>query len=581
MFSHETSPLRIFTIFLFVIVLAGCSFTKPSLNSFQANIQVSEWDFKADRSGEFYEMEEKCKPGPTKDQNAFVLIHGIYGNEKTFDRLQDELTFDPDLAKLGPSSVYLMEYWSDWFFPNFQSLSELGRAFKRRVEDLVDCKDPKTIIIIAHSQGGLIAKEAVLAWKENGDDKGILEKTKLVLIGTPNSFSTFAAYNNLFVNSLFAPITYAAYIITTVKDLFTVPVGIAGKAYVYNRQAFDMADTIFPFPSGKMPSDSFRSRFMLNHIAKWGEHFPKGVMDKPKTYAIVGVKSLLSNDFALDDGIVHSDTLLFAGIPAHRVHYVPYRHFDDVAAVDDEHHRTFIAIKDIVLGEFDEAATTSNAAKFAQELSPFKDLPYSLVTFVMEHRLSTDRDENAEEKIKVELEDIELDGEGPFLEGYEDLKKRVKSDASITFLRVIGQIVSMPFQGLLNLAYTPIFLEDRIQRKILGDVEPNWKIIRLPDIVLDGDHRGIIEVSNSETGLFFGTLGAEDGIVEYAITDDSSDPNGTCTANYPIIWESSTNSNLPSVKNNFKKITLQQNAVNYIKVELDNDAITLTRVGCG
>jgi triacylglycerol esterase/lipase EstA (alpha/beta hydrolase family) len=190
----------------------------------QANILVSQWDFKADKSGEFYEMKEECKPGPTKVNNAFVLIHGIYGDEDTFDRLQDELTFDPDLAKLGPFSVYLMEYWSKRYLPNFQSLSELGRTFKRRIEELVDCKKPNEIIIIAHSQGGLIAKEAVLSWREKGDDRGILEKTKLILIGTPNSFSTFAAYNNLFVNSIFAPITW-------VTGIFTAPFG---KAFVYN-----------------------------------------------------------------------------------------------------------------------------------------------------------------------------------------------------------------------------------------------------------------------------------------------------------------------------------------------------------
>lgn len=571
MFSQETSPLRIYTIFLFVIFLAGCSFTKPSKNSFQANIQVSEWDFKANQSGEFYQMEDQCKPGPTEKENAFVLIHGMYGDEYTFDRLQDKLTFDPDLAKLGPSAVYLMEYWSSRYFPNFQSLSELGRAFKRRVEDLVDCKDPKTIIIIAHSQGGLIAKEAVLAWKENGDDKGkdILGITKLVLIGTPNSFSTYAAINNLFVNSLFGPITY-------VTGIFSVPFG---KAFVYNRQAFDMAGSILPYPQ-KDWSDLSRSKFMLNHIARWGERFPKGVRDMPKTYAIVGVKNLFDN-FALSDGIVHSDTLLFAGIPAQRVRYVPYQHFDDVAAVDDEHHRTFKVIKDIVSGKLDEVETPDNSDKSAQQLSPYKDLPYSIVTFVMEQRLSTDRQEIAEMPIKVKLQGIDLDGKRPFLEEeYKDLKKRAKSDISIAFLGLIGRLVLLPFQTLLNFAYPVTHMEDYVQRKKSGDPEPRWKIMRLPDIVLDGPHKGRIYLSRetSERSWFFGMAKDKNGIVEYGITDkDTSDPNGVCTWEYPIHWESQANS---SPSNNVKKIKLQQNAVNYIKVELNNDGIKLTRVGC-
>ncbi|GJL62149.1 MAG: hypothetical protein NPIRA04_08030 [Nitrospirales bacterium] len=576
MFSHETSPVRIFTLFLFVIVLAGCAITNPSKNSFQATIQVSEWDFKADKSGEFYEMEDECTSGPAKEKNAFVLIHGIYGDEDTFDRLQDELTFDPELEH---SSVYLMEYWSSRFFPNFQSLSELGRAFKRRVEELEDCKHPDAINIIAHSQGGLIAKEAVLAWKEKGDTKDmeILNKTKLVLIGTPNSFSTYAGYNNLFVNSLFAPITY-------VTGIFSAPFG---KAFVYNRQAFDMADSLTP-SSHKDWSGLNRSKFMLDHIARWGEHFSEGVMDMPKTYAIVGIKSLFDN-FGLSDGIIHADTLLFAGIPAQRVRYVPYRHFDDLVSVDNEYHRTFIAIKDIVLGKLDEAATTSHADTSAQELSPFKDLSYSLVTFVMERRLSTDREENIEEQVKVKLQGIDLDGERPFIEeeksfieeGYEDLKSRVKPDISTSILASIGKLVLLPFQTLLNLVYPVTHVEDYAQRVKSGGVEPKWRIMRLPDIVLDGVHKGIIEVSNRETGWFLGMFGAEYGRVQYAITDGPDDNNDTaCTASYPIIWESSTNSSLPTDKNKITKINLQRNAVNYIKVELDDNEIKLTRVGC-
>jgi triacylglycerol esterase/lipase EstA (alpha/beta hydrolase family) len=571
MLSHETSPIWIFTIFLFVIVLAGCAITKPSKNSFQATIQVSEWDFKADQSGEFYEMEDKCMPGPIKDQNAFVLIHGIYGDEDTFDRLQEELTFDSDLTKLGSSSVYLMEYWSSRFFPNFQSLSELGQAFKSRVEELVDCKNPKTLIIIAHSQGGLIAKEAVLSWKEKGDDKGILEKTKLVLIGTPNSFSTFAAYNNLFVNSLFAPLTY-------VTGIFSAPFG---KALVYNRQAFDLADSILPYSQKDRPGLN-RSKFMLNHIAKWGEYFPKGVIDQPKTYAIVGIRSLF-NEFALSDGIVHSDTLLFAGIPAQRVRYVPYRHFDDVAAVDNEHHRTFKVIKDIVLGKLDEAEEgANNADKFAQRLSPFKDLSYSLVTFVMKQRLLTDLGENAEGPVKVKFLSIDLDGEKPFLEGeYEDLKKRVKSDFLITSLGLIGELVLLPFQTLLNFAYPATHMEDYVQRVKSGDMEPKWRIMRLPEIVLDGPHKGTIYLSrkSNKKSWFFGMSKDENGIVKYAITDkQTSASNENCAWEYPIQWEFQMNSR-PS--NNVRKITLQPNAVNYIKVELNHEAVKLTRVGCG
>ena len=565
MFHHEVSAFSIFTLlFLIAIVLPGCAITNPSKNSFQATIQVSEWDFKADRSGEFYEMEDECKPGLTEKENAFVLIHGIYGGEDTFGRLQDELTFDLDLAKLGPSSVYLMEYWSNQFFPNFQSLSELGQAFKKRIEELVNCKHPKTIIIIAHSQGGIIAKEAVLSWKEIDDNKSkdILKKTKLVLIGTPNYFSTYAAYNNLIVNSIFAPITWVTGIISA--PLF-------GKAFVYNRQAFDMADDINPARSlpifGNRPG-LFHPKFMLNHIAKWAEHFPSGVgvKDAPKIYAIVGVKDLF-DDFALSDGIVHSDTLLFAGIPAQRVHYVPYQHFDGVASVDAEHHRTFIAIKKIVMNKEERIHNAE------QQLSPFQGFSYARVTFVMERNWKTDSEENAGESMNVELGSIFLEGEKPLLE---DFGRRAKTSLSGTFLRFIAGTVLFPFEFLMNLAYPVANLAEEIAE----DTEPKWKIIRLPETVIDGDHEGIIEVSNKETGWWLGMFGTEYGRVQYRITDDPNDQKADCEANYPIVWESSTTSSLPNAKKNITKIKIQRNAVNYIKVELANDAIKLTREGC-
>lgn len=571
---QKTKGFSFFPIFLLLLASSGCAIKNPSVNSFQSTLTVHEWVDKAGEESDFQQINNyEC---PTTNNKTFVLLHGIYGDEDTFDKL-------PKILKdtYRGSSVYVMNYWSSQFLPNFQSLSELGRAFKKRIEELVDCKNPQELIIIAHSQGGLIAKEAVLAWKEK-DDKGILEKTKLILIGTPNSFSTYAAYNNLIVNSIFAPVTW-------VTGLFTAPFG---KAFVYNRQAFDMADNIFPVGSGDQPG-LFRSRFMLNHIAKWGKNFPLGVMDKdkPKTYAIVGVKNLFDH-YDLSDGVVHSNTLLLGGIPAHRVHHVPYRHFGEeaaVAAVDDEHHRTFKAIKEIVLGKLDEAENSPNLDASAQKLSPYKDLPYSIVTFVME-----------ESHPNIELESILLETEKPPIsedegqaEGlekaeepmidtknlkreYAQIKRRLNRGVSTGFLKFIGTILALPFEALQGLMYPVV----NTAETRAGDSEsPKWEIKHLPVIVLKGVHEGLIEVRNTEKSSLWGMLGTEDGRVHYRITDDPDDPSvskAVCEENYSILWDSSTNPSLPNSKN----IKIQRNAVNYIKIELDNDEITLTRVGC-
>jgi pimeloyl-ACP methyl ester carboxylesterase len=568
MTPQKTKSFSFFPIFLLLLASSGCAIKNPSVNSFQSTFTVHEWVNKAGEESDFQQINNfVC---PITNTKTFVLLHGIYGDEDTFDKL-------PKILKdtYGGSSVYVMNYWSSQFLPNFQSLSELGLAFKKRIEELVDCKSPETIIIIAHSQGGLIAKEAVLAWIEKGDDRrGILEKTRLILIGTPNSFSTYAAYNNLIVNSIFAPITW-------VTGLFTAPFG---KAFVYNRQAFDMADNIFPVGSGDRPS-LFHSRFMLNHIAKWGEHFPSGVMDKdqPKTYAIVGVKNLF-DDYDLSDGVVHSNTLLLGGIPADRVHHVPYRHFGGEAAVDDEHHRTFKAIKEIVSGKLEEAENPPNLDASAQKLSPYKDLPYSIITFVMEKshpniqlesiRLEAEKPPMSEDEPVIDEDESVIDMEY-YKRELKHLKRRLNQDSSTDFATMIGKVLAFPFQLLQSLMYPVV----NAAETRAGDSEPpKWEIKHVPITVLDGEHDGIIEVSNSEKSSFFGMVGTEGGRVKYTITDidDPDDKRLPCNLNYTILWESSTNSSLPIAE----KIKIQRNAVNYINVEIDNDVIKLTRVGC-
>ena len=377
MIRLRASHLRVFILFLLFLPSLGCAFKNPSKNSFRAAFIPNEWDVKGDGGpGEFYEMKDGCKPKSFSDDQTFVLIHGIYGDKDTFYELPKYLY---DRVRV---SIFMMEYWSNRWFPNFQSLSELGRAFKVGLEEIVYCRKPKELIIIAHSQGGLIAKESVLSWIEEDDPREILDRTKLILIGTPNNFSTYAALNNLFVNSLYAPVT-------VVTGLLSVP--LFDKAFVYNRQAYDMAEDLSGLNDllvwmGIGEGKKFRSRFMTNHITKWGEKFPSGVRvkDKPKTYAIVGIRDLY-NDFALSDGIVHSDTFLYAGIPSERVHYVPYRHFDAIAAVDNSFHLTLDAIEKI-LKPVENPEENLEVNKNKQNLSPFQSFPYSLVTFVTEKK---------------------------------------------------------------------------------------------------------------------------------------------------------------------------------------------------
>src|SRR2546427_3069275 len=103
--------------------------------------------------------------GKTRNQplkgKVFILIHGIYGDSATFGSLPEYLREDHP-----GSCVYVMSYWSSQFLPNFQKLDELGSEFRLHLERIGLAASGSEIIIIAHSQGGLLAKDAILKLKK-------------------------------------------------------------------------------------------------------------------------------------------------------------------------------------------------------------------------------------------------------------------------------------------------------------------------------------------------------------------------------------------------------------------------------
>ncbi len=166
----------------------------------------------------------------------FVLLHGIYGDGKTFGRLPELLTTQSNYA--CAKSVHIMDYWSSRFFPNFQRLEDLGNAFESNLREIANRGSDEDIFIIAHSQGGLIARHAIAALASDPAAKDIVNRITLIMIGTPNLPSAYATLNNAFVNSVLFPATYGFALLQT----FVKPVVKEQHALIYNRQAFDMAD---------------------------------------------------------------------------------------------------------------------------------------------------------------------------------------------------------------------------------------------------------------------------------------------------------------------------------------------------
>ena len=248
---------------------------------------------------------------------VFILIHGIYGGKDTFGSLPHLLA-----SRYKSASVYSMTYWSSQFLPNFQRITDFGTDFQIMLQDIFTLETNKDIIIIAHSQGGLIARDALVKLSLNGRGD-ILERVKLIMVGTPNFGALYAKYNNLLVNSLFAPFTY-------LFSLIGIPFwdNPSFKAFVYNRQAFDMN----PLEEKTLFFETFDKvvqPYVGQLAMQWGDSFLSYPTEPvPKIYAIAGVKNILG-DYDLSDGIVHTTNLLFAGVPSNRVAYVPYKHFGE------------------------------------------------------------------------------------------------------------------------------------------------------------------------------------------------------------------------------------------------------------
>jgi len=514
----------LFSVILSLAGTPGCSVTKPSLNSFQASMK----------------QEKKSAHRDTllmDGRKVVILIHGIYGDTDTFGRLADLLIED---QAVKADAVYVMEYWSSRFFPNFQRLADLGAEFAEHLEKIASDEASAQVVVIAHSQGGLIARNAILAMQDKGKT-AILDRMKLIMIGTPNYASLYATYNNLIVNSVYSVPTYVLGLVT----FQLVP------PLVYNRQAYDMANMRLDLIGGRdQPSP-----FMENMILRWAKAFPAGANRSPKVYAVLGVKNLLGH-YDLSDGVVHSVSSLFVGVPAQRIHYVPYRHFGDEAAIEDDSHRTYRAIKAILI-------EGDNPVPYEQSLSPFRDFAFSKVMFVqeaMEQLIRVD---------EVTLLPKDLNGK----------HTKIKADPGGALLRLLGELVLFPFQLLQSFAQVPVSLWDAKH-----DAPPTWKRLTSPEEILDGDYDGLIQVSRStesKRGVFSLTSGREKKTVSFTLTDSDEEGRTHCRTEHPIDWNTvGKEDTFPIEPLKIQKLKIAPNSVNFIKVETEQDKITLSTGNC-
>ncbi len=126
----------------------------------------------------------KTSEEPDAHTSAVILVHGLDEPGKVW-------------MNLGPALI--MEGFSVWTmtYPNDQPITESAKFFMKSIESHRLAKR-KTISIVAHSMGGLVAREMLthpsLSYAEKVDKGELPALWQLIMVGTPNHGSELARF---------------------------------------------------------------------------------------------------------------------------------------------------------------------------------------------------------------------------------------------------------------------------------------------------------------------------------------------------------------------------------------------------
>ena len=119
-----------------------------------------------------------------QEERSIVLIHGLDDPGKVWRNLA------PELEKEG-FSVWFMQY------PNDQPIVESSRLFTAELKDL-RLAGIESITIVAHSMGGLVAREMLtspkIQYSASVKNSLVPEVDELIMVGTPNHGSQLARF---------------------------------------------------------------------------------------------------------------------------------------------------------------------------------------------------------------------------------------------------------------------------------------------------------------------------------------------------------------------------------------------------
>lgn len=304
------------------VALAGCTngryalglgvmhASHPSLNPFSAAL-ISEPDIET---------------SPPRYGKVVFLLHGWHGDSSSFGDLAGLLQRD----RVETHAVYSLSYWSNLLGPNFRKIEDFGESLTELLETTIHRHNLTEVAIVAHSMGGLIARDALLRLRERGQAPPHIT-IRLILVATPTRGADLAIWYDRVIGGITAPITVVSSSLGRLFGLHT--------SLVWDRQAHDMRHLNIVNQQSVLPPV-----FIAEQTVRWHEEEKSNTLPIPHLFAVVGVPTA-NNQSPLDarehDSIVRAVDVPFNHVPMGRRCYVAQRHWDGIANITTRAHPVY------------------------------------------------------------------------------------------------------------------------------------------------------------------------------------------------------------------------------------------------
>lgn len=167
---------RLTCLLALVLLLTGCTaITSPIASNFGFCPSTT------DTSHQFF--------GPPNAEDLVIFIHGLCGDAKTtWTNSETQFVFPEAIAqdfgtKNNPAYVVSFDYVSN-LVDGAPSILSIAKHLKFEIDQLLSRNPYRTLRIVAHSMGGLVAREYILRLHDHAHSQ--LKVAGMVMLATPN-----------------------------------------------------------------------------------------------------------------------------------------------------------------------------------------------------------------------------------------------------------------------------------------------------------------------------------------------------------------------------------------------------------